>query len=61
MSELIFFFFIVFLHSNISIHSCVGRHDKTDAVGAALLPLGWGLLCQLQCHRKTPAISGPGS
>lgn len=48
-------------YSNLSIHSCVGRHDKADAVGAALLPLGRRLLGQLQCHGKTPAISRPGS
>lgn len=41
------FFVILLLGSNIPIYSRVGRHDKADAVGAALLPLGWGLLCQL--------------
>lgn len=44
---LLIFFVILLLGSNIPIYSRVGRHDKADAVGAALLPLGWGLLCQL--------------
>lgn len=46
--------------SHVSVHSCLGRHDQADFVGATLFPLRWGLFCQLQCHRETPAVSGLG-